>query len=184
MRRWLTNLRQAFGWFFEGGPYIMGEEEDGLFDRAEIVYRRLKRRYSELGSYDVAGHFFYREMEMKRKRAPWRRGFGLRLWLEVTRASCGYGERPERAVAWAIGIVCGLAVFYYAVGGLVCGLVYPDFWQCLYFSAVSFTALGYGPWLQASDFRGWAQGLGVSESFMGVFMMALFLVTFTRKMTR
>ena len=49
--------------------------------------------------------------------------------------------------------------------------------------AASFTALGYGNW--APEPQGWAgRVLGAGESFMGVFMMALFLVTFTRKMTR
>ena len=41
----------------------------------------------------------------------------------------------------------------------------------------------YGEW--APHPQGWAgKFLGVGESLIGVFMMALFLVTFTRKMTR
>jgi hypothetical protein len=52
----------------------------------------------------------------------------------------------------------------------------------LYYSAVSFTALGYGQW--APEPTGWVKGLGAFEAFIGVFMMALFLITFVRKMIR
>jgi hypothetical protein len=90
----------------------------------------------------------------------------------------GYGERPGRVIGWAAGIVLGLALVHWAFGTVAGG-----FWDALYYSAVSFTALGYGAW--APEPQGWAgRFLGVSEALMGVFMMALFLVTFTRKMTR
>ena len=51
--------------------------------------------------------------------------------------------------------------------------------DCLYFSAITFTTLGYG------DFRpleGWGRILAGSEAFIGAFMMALFVYTFARKM--
>ena len=88
---------------------------------------------------------------------------------------CGYGENYERVVVSALVIIFGLAVVY-VYGGL--NLAYA-----IYFSAVSFTALGYGSWVNITPV-GWVRALGAAESFLGVFMMALFLVTFTRKMTR
>jgi hypothetical protein len=99
-------------------------------------------------------------------------------WSKLLSILCGYGERPMRALVSAIVIVFGLATIYFAAGALK-----PNtFLDSLYYSAVSFTALGYGGW--APQPSGWIKGLGVVESFVGVFMMALFLVTFTRKMTR
>ncbi|KPK21624.1 MAG: hypothetical protein AMJ76_02205, partial [Dehalococcoidia bacterium SM23_28_1] len=72
----------------------------------------------------------------------------------------------------------GLALVHW-----LCGTVAGGFLDSLYYSAVSFPALGYGHW--APEPQGWAgRFLGAGESFIGVFMMALFLVTFTRKMTR
>jgi hypothetical protein len=50
--------------------------------------------------------------------------------------------------------------------------------DCIYFSAITFTTLGYG------DFRpleGWGRILAGSEAFIGAFMMALFVYTFARK---
>lgn len=91
---------------------------------------------------------------------------------------CGYGERPVRVVVSAVVAVFGLALIYFAIGTLT-----PNaFLNSLYYSAVSFTALGYGQW--APQPTGWVKGLGAFEAFTGVFMMALFLVTFTRKMIR
>ena len=60
------------------------------------------------------------------------------------------------------------------------------FGNALYFSAVSFTALGYGEWVNldndlTSDI---IRGLGAFESLVGISMMALLLVTFFRKWTR
>jgi hypothetical protein len=77
-------------------------------------------------------------------------------------------------VASAAVVVFGLAGIYSASA-----LTFPS---ALYHSAVSFTALGYG--LGASNVDGWVKGVGAAESFIGIFMMALFLITFVRKMTR
>jgi len=59
-------------------------------------------------------------------------------------------------------------------------------WKSLYFSGVSFTALGYGDWVATLHIapEGWPRLIGVIESLVGISLIALFLVTFTRKMTR
>jgi hypothetical protein len=62
---------------------------------------------------------------------------------------------------------------------------WADIWRSLYFSAVSFTAIGYGGWVTGADAPStWTKWFGVTESFIGVFLIALFLVTFTRRWTR
>ena len=161
------------------GNYILGEEKpDRFFDKAVDSYRRLKQWYTNAGMYDVAGKFFYREMEARRKSRRWKAEPHLKLWDWTLRLLCGYGEAWWRVVIWAAAVVFGLALIYLAIGTLT-----PNtFWNSLYYSAVSFTALGYGNW--APKPTGWVKGLGAVEAFVGVFTMALFLVTFTRKMTR
>ena len=48
--------------------YRVGEEEWAkLSTDAEDAYRRLKQWYTNAGVYDIAGEFFFREMEAKRK---------------------------------------------------------------------------------------------------------------------
>ena len=157
------------------GNYILGEEKKGLLTLAEETYRRLKIWYTNAGTYDIAGKFFYREMEAKRKAQSWKSEPASKLWSWVMRLLCGYGERYGNVVVAALVIIFGLAVVY-GFGGL--NLAYA-----IYFSAVSFTALGYGSWVSITP-EGWVRALGAAESFLGVFMMALFLVTFVRKMTR
>lgn len=180
------------------GNYILGEEKRGDFNLAEDVYRRLKIWYTTAGMYDVAGEFYYREMETKRKTAQGqiheqlrkfkvrhflhfifrKKVFGnwLRLWIYGL--LCGYGERPWQVFINAGVVILGFGLIYSAIGTLKPN----DLLNSLYYSAVSFTALGYGGW--APEPTGWVKGLGAFEAFVGVFMMALFLVTFTRKMTR
>jgi len=51
------------------GNYKIGEEsKKAELYFAENIYRRLKLWYQEHGMYDIAGEFFYREQEAKRKR--------------------------------------------------------------------------------------------------------------------
>ncbi len=173
---------------FEGarwGDYVLCQEIKGNFAEAASVYRSLKQRHTEAGMYDIAGVFHYREMEARRKLA-WEgdseeeepRRLPYALAMNALRFLYGYGERPERVIGWAAAVVFGLALVHWVFGTVTGG-----FLDALYYSAVSFTALGYGA--SDSDPQGWAgRFLGAGESFVGVFMMALFLVTFTRKMTR
>lgn len=178
------------------GSYVAGEEKKGEFYFAEYVYRRLKMWYTRTGLYDIAGEFFYREMEVKRtglswlkpKKKRWLRWGplrGERVRLNVYRWLYGYGERPWRVVIWGGIVLFGLALIYFFFRGVAPHTLTVDaFLNSLYYSAVSFTALGYGPWFNASSVRSWVQGFGAAEAIIGVFAIALFLVTFTRKTIR
>ena len=159
------------------GNYILGEEMKGNFDWAADTYRRLKQWYTNAGIYDVAGEFFYREMETKRKAMKWYPDPFPRVWSTFLALLVGYGERPLRVLASAMAAFLSLTAIYWLLGGLT--LSYS-----LYFSAISFTALGYGNWVKDVDITGWMQGVGAFESFIGILMIVLFSITFTRKMTR
>ena len=177
-RLWHANLRDANLEDVRWGDYILGEEIDGYFDDAASAYRALKQRHTEAGMYDIAGEFHYREMEARRKQALKEHRLPYASAMNVLRFLYGYGERPQRVIGWAAAVVFGLALVY-----LLPGVLTGGFWSALYYSGVSFTALGYGGW--APEPQGWVgRFLGAGESFLGVFMIALFLVTFTRKMTR
>lgn len=162
-----------------GKEYILQEEEERYFDGAQEVYRNLKQWHTEHGIYDIAGKFFYREMECRRKAQSWKKNFGLKLWYSIIRILAGYGEKPERVAISAAAVIILAALVYLLIGSPI---DWSAFGRSLYFSAASFTALGYGSWIAVES--NVIRGLGAAESFLGVFMMALFLVTFTRKMTR
>ena len=50
--------------------------------------------------------------------------------------------------------------------------------NCIYVSVVTFVTLGYSDF---RPFKGWGRILAGSEAFIGAFMMALFVYTFTRR---
>ena len=155
------------------GNYILGDESMG-FDIAIASYRQLKIWYTNAGIADIAAKFYYREKEANRKSLKWYSRH--RIALELLRALFGYGEDWKRVFYWMALIVLGSAMAYYLGGGLNAP-------YSLYFSVISFTALGYGKWVDIAP-QGWVQALGAFESFTGVFLMALLLVTFFRKWTR
>lgn len=160
------------------GNYILGEERIGDFDSAAATYRRLKTLYTEYGMYDVAGKFFFREMTVSRKMLQWLPNPLPKVRETLYWLLCGYGERPWQVFVSAAAVVLVLASIYFAIGTLT-----PStFPHSLYYSMVSFTALGYGSW--TPEPTGWVKWLGACEAFVGVSMIALFLVTFTRKMIR
>ena len=173
------------------------KDKDISFNQLETIYRDLKQNMQNHGDYDTAGEFYYREMEMRRKQykilSPrWCKQNTLRLL-------CGYGERPLRVIGMAIIIVI-FSAFLFQYWGIVMGehtteeqiidydlnLAFPtwngvkDYLQCLYYSFVTFTTLGYG------DVHpiGCSKIIACAESFTGAFFIALFVLVFGRKMLR
>ena len=150
----------------------MGDEkkERPLLKEVEHTYRRLKQWHQEHGMYDIAAKFYYREKEANRKSLKLRsKHWNNRLAAESMRALFGYGERWWNIILWIAVIIFGLAAAYYFWGSFSSS----SFWDTLYYSAASFTALGYGNW--APQPTGWAKGMGAAEAPIGVSMMALIL---------
>ncbi|MFC1992910.1 pentapeptide repeat-containing protein [Chloroflexota bacterium] len=171
-----THLGDADWGNYKIGEEI-GEKEKRDFYNAEHRYRHLKMWYTESGYYDIAAKLYYREKEANRKQLKLHsKHWNDRLAAEFMRALFGYGEKWQRVFYWMALVVLGSAMAFYLSGEL-------NFLYSLYFSTISFTALGYGKWVDIMP-QGWVQTLGAVESFLGVFMMALLLVTFVRKWTR
>jgi len=154
---------------------------------AEYAFRVAKIACQRQGDYALAGEHYYREKIAIRKQLPL---YHPKRWFEylLLDGLCGYGERPLRAVRTGLGVLFGLALLYWRVGH-----IYPSpelfnephaltFWDALYFSVVTFTTLGFGDW--RPDPSHWIRYVVMSEAFIGAFLMALFIVTFARRMMR
>jgi len=96
---------------------------------------------------------------------------------------CGYGERADRVIAGSLVVIFSLAAIFFINNAIVkqgFASYSPDFLECLYFSFVTFTTLGYGDYAPSQTF----QLVATAEAFFGAFMIALFVLVFGRKMLR
>ncbi|HPR41503.1 MAG TPA: pentapeptide repeat-containing protein [Candidatus Methanofastidiosa archaeon] len=93
-----------------------------------------------------------------------------------------YGESPTRVLGTSLALILLYAFVYWYVGGISMGdaSFIPSFKESLYFSAVTFTTLGYGDYQPKPDF----QLLAISEAFLGAFVLAFFVVVVSRKLIR
>lgn len=141
--------------------------------KARRIYEIIKEAYTREGDVKTATEFFYREMECRRKGSE---TFLDHIGYTFFFIFWGYGERPFRAIGAAVVSILFFAILYVVIDPAT------PFLEYLYFSAVSFTALGYGGWVATPPVA--IRVIGVLEAIFGVAMIGFFLVTLTRKMTR
>lgn len=149
--------------------------------------RMAKTRAQEAGDYGGAGEYYLRERRYQRQAKSTK---DPRRWLELLffDISCGYGERPLRVIGIAVAFIVLCGLLYWISGGVSPssdGAV-PEgragFLDYLYFSVITFTTVGYGDW--HPDATSWARYVAMMEAFAGAFMIALFVLTFGRRMMR
>ncbi len=198
-----TNLKNARMEHARCGEKVMQEDkafralkegnlESALdfFQQSEEIYRCLRKTCEARGLFEHAGTFFYREMVMRRFQIPlysFKRAFS-----KIVDFFCGYGEKPLRVIIFSLLLIFSCASVYFGLGikGDNTIIVYDsqlslvenvfNFGNCVYFSVVTFTTLGYG------DFSpvGLTKLIASFEAFTGSFIIALFVVVFVKKMTR
>ena len=162
--------------------------------KGETAYRLAKQTHQRAGDYMTAGDYFFEERchawawKLLRQPGLWRRASAAInpfTWLEylVGRLFFGYGEKPVRLVFWTIAIIVACALAYLDLGG-VClsdGKPLHSIGDAVYFSAVTFTTLGFGD-LQPTT--GPTRLLAAAEAFTGALTMALFAVTLAKRYGR
>jgi len=160
--------------------HILQEERKDFF-QAEEIYLLLKNNFRNIGRYEDESWAFKKEKDMERKGNCHFNTLHKWLWSCFLNGIFGYGEQPGKVIISAISIIL-IFTFLFMSSGIsgtgIEGSISKNFLDCVYFSVITFTTLGYG------DFRpleGWGRIFAGTEAFIGALMMALFVYTFARR---
>jgi len=157
------------------------QEKNKEFSQAREVYLLLKNNFHSIGRYNDESWAFKKEKDMERKSNCHFKTLHKWFWSCFLNGIFGYGEQPGKVIVSAILVILLFASLFMIFGISNVGIEFNtsnNFLDCMYFSTVTFTTLGYG------DFRpleGRGRILAGSEAFIGAFMMALFVYTFARR---
>lgn len=170
----------------------------GLFDdaswatyRACVMRQRMLRKQLSYGNtilrYSMLNLANYRsptsgatDYDWKRMRGLWIMNLLLYAKTYLFMAVTGYGEKPIRVIITAFGVISCYTLVYFLGAGLIesgGGLTNSSFTDCLYFSLVTFSTLGYGDILPKHSFR----LLAASEALMGILLCGLLLFCLGRR---
>ncbi|QQX81036.1 pentapeptide repeat-containing protein [Shewanella sp. KX20019] len=166
------------------------EKAMDYFEQAEEIYRDLRKAAEREGLFAMSGDYIRKELTMRRHQMP-KRCFKRFLSKSID-LFCGYGEAPLRVIGFSMVLILFSAILYFFTGLNFDGEIHQFslnnsfttnlmvFLNCIYYSVVTFTTLGYG------DFTpiGISRAIAAFEAFTGSFTIALFVVVFVKKMTR
>ena len=185
---------------FEGSKFEKHTGEDAMASALlERSYRNVKNALVERGDYRTAGEFYYREMETQRTQTKRLN----RLWMEVYKWLCGYGEKPQRVILTSVIVILVSAFIYLFNGITITDEIYrmggqrlidygilslrfnwqllKDFVDCLYYSLVTFIPVAEAGIDTAGTFSRMTKAV---EAFLGIFLIILFTIVTARKMVR
>ena len=170
-------------------------------------WRFIKQVCQDAGYYQEAGECFYRErcayfwqrfrgghyeeLSGGQKAIQWLLGIRLLPEFFLGRLLFGYGERPNRVLA-AGAVIILLCGFFYSSPAAHLAFQYGihdslmtdqlEFLDALYYSTITFTTLGFGDIYPAAD--GLTRIVTMLESLAGACLMALFVVTLSKRFSR
>ena len=110
------------------------------------------------------------------------------LWL-IWGWVLGHGVYPSRILSTITILFITIWICYWQFGTFVIesanshsGAGRPSWHDALYYSFISFTALGYGEW--APKPTGWAKWLGAIQPMLGIFTAIILSIILTRRLGR
>ena len=149
--------------------------------KATSVYRIRQRLQRENSRPRDVAQPYVREQHSRRKRAFVTRSYWEWFKYSTYRWVMLYGESPARVVGTSIAVVAVFATIYSIVGGIVIGGEEPDLIGNIYFSAVTFSTLGYGGIEPTTTTT---QLLASVQSLIGGILIALLVAVFGRRALR
>jgi hypothetical protein len=130
------------------------------------------------GESRLASECYIESMQLKLLHSSGRE----RFWLQLHEITWGWGERPLRVVISAAICILAYSIFYFFSSIEPPAASQLDkIINCLYFSVITFSTIGYGDLHPASNL---AKIVSASEGLFGIFFTGLFLVTFVKRNAR
>lgn len=181
------------------GTLVCGETSTKAENRAAAArqYNMLRDNFRGMpGKDDEEDWCHYRYMDLKRRartvpdlsgrhwlkksaRYSWHWAGRLCDWLFL-KWCYGYGVYSKRIVVTMLAVILFFAAVYWCFGDASTIRNHGDAFNPLYFSIITFTTIGYGDYAPLGSLR-WAAGF---EGMLGLFLMAIFTVSFARKIIR
>ncbi|RYE85923.1 MAG: hypothetical protein EOO75_16385, partial [Myxococcales bacterium] len=170
---------------FAGG---LLEERKGRWALARDIYRALRLNLNAAGDERGSSWAIYRESVMQRRHLRSQGRWAAWLFSLLVDLLWGYGQRPSRLFFFSLLFIAASAVIYFVTGirlgdrcvdGPALSSWARHFGECLYFSFVTFTTVGYGDIVPCS---GASRAMAAAEAFSGVFIMSLFVTANVRKL--
>jgi uncharacterized protein YjbI with pentapeptide repeats len=178
-----------FGRLFITRKQIAGHLESHIqkdYPTAQKEYGLLKNNFRGINEYEQEDWAYLMEKRMERLSIRVR-GVGSAVkrlfnWLALD-VSCGYGTRPFNIFASSMGVLLLFAVFYFVFGSSQfeskSALSFLDY---ILISFRTFANASVGGAEPISD--SWINYVMMMESFLGLFVITILAVTFSRKVIR
>lgn len=181
---------------------IEGEDSDDKekLKSAAAQYNMLRDNFRTLPSTDEEeDRCHYKYMDLRRRASNWRWHYRFADWFFL-KWCWGYGIYVKRTIFSILLVILGFGLMYQlfagpdtirnyyvesassAQGGTTStadGEPKSEF-NALYFSIITFTTIGYGDYAPL----GWLRWVAGAEGLTGLFLMAVFTVSFARKFIR
>ncbi len=168
------------------------EHPHGFYLEASREYAFLRTAFQQINRFDDEDWAYYQFKKCERKGQPWsyrpikllKRAVDF-FFLDL---GCGYGTKPFRTFAVSLVMVAVFAMFYFIdLQPAQCKVYIQDAAfanQCLYALDISVMALSGGYSALPSELPGSMRLAAMLEYFVGMVLLGLFVVAFSRKVIR
>lgn len=182
-------LDAYFGRLFITREQIAGHLESHIqkdYATAQKEYGLLKNNFRGINEYEQEDWAYLMEKRMERLSIRVK-GVGSALrrftnWLALD-VACGYGTRPFNIFASSMAVLFAFAIFYFVFGSSqfeAKGAL--SFWDFILVSFRTFANASVGGAEPISN--SWINYVMMMESFLGLFVITILAVTFSRKVIR
>lgn len=167
---------------------VIIQEINKEYEKAIEIYGTLRLYFLSVGNNSTAGKYYYRKKIMEQKSSKEMKKYLRWITLTLSQIFFGFGEHPLRLLILPILLLPIFALIAYCCKGITynvsinkCFLNYQaTFWECLYFSNITFTSIGYGDFIPKPNFQ-WVISI---YSIIGAIFWALFAALLGKRYIR